>query len=401
MAVLEGLEVSVENSETHQVYAELDDDCTIRQSSVRRSTQYIEVLSQQKFALVLQTLPTFDWHGADGLSVLIDFDEGAIINQYEVVLSKHGMPDTNVPAMTLKQTRDHHEQYRYTIDSATLGDMHEGYLSCRRYHFIFRELHEDDESGMRARKTLEHQGEVRVVVKRVTIQARKQFSRPSFGSPRKVARASKTTLEAKNLHLEIGVIDAGPVVCQPEINFTTREAQLSHPQVGTYVFRYRPKGVLGEDASDSDISVNTISPIRKKKKPRLADRQSSVRCPIEVRSDIMARCTQAKEEVGARQLTWSSTETLIMPTTSLDHSADLGRAINRISMDVEDSIVSTPTGTVLVNHSTETTPGPESDRDEEFKRILVEIRGIKDRLNQARRNTERDSQEYEVGCTFQ
>ena len=77
MAILEHLQVSIGNASTRHTYAEFDDRESDERSSPRTIRQCIEVEHGQYFEKVLGVGQRFGWKTANGLAVVLDFDDGA------------------------------------------------------------------------------------------------------------------------------------------------------------------------------------------------------------------------------------------------------------------------------------------------------------------------------------
>lgn len=137
MGVLGHLEVVIEDATNHQAFREGDDKVTRNRSSIRNLWQCIEVAHGQAFAIVIRAHKDFKWHGANGLSIELDFDQGALVNDYQILIARDKLRDTEVAVMIANEDGN----IEHSIESLVLKNDESTYT---RVGFAFQKLRDGE-----------------------------------------------------------------------------------------------------------------------------------------------------------------------------------------------------------------------------------------------------------------
>lgn len=106
MAILDGLEILLEDAILQEPITELHTEESHQSTTVRKVARCIEVVNGQQCSFKVKTLPNFQWHDGDCLrescpacflkaarhatdprtGLILDFDAGETINRYELYL---------------------------------------------------------------------------------------------------------------------------------------------------------------------------------------------------------------------------------------------------------------------------------------------------------------------------
>lgn len=140
-----------------------------------------------------------------------------------------------------------------TIDSLVLPkvDIHQRF----RFRFIEmrdernQEYHDDTKTT-----PWDHQGTIRIEVRRVKIEARRNSTTPDFGQPKKTKRAPKALLRKQNITHEIDLIPMEELYDYGHMPF--RSTSVNQAQVGIFIFRYSGVGTL-ENVEDEDNDTHS------------------------------------------------------------------------------------------------------------------------------------------------
>jgi hypothetical protein len=156
------------------------------------------------------------------------------------------------------------------IDSLVLPkrDIHQ------RFRFRFIEMRDDrdnDEDPNSHENTFQtkptswdYQGQIRIEVKRVKIDARRNSTTPDFGEPKQINRAPKALLRRKNLSHEIDLVPTEELFDYGDKLFLS--TSVKGGQVGIFIFRYSGVGMFerlqdeDSDTSEPQEPSNSVDP---------------------------------------------------------------------------------------------------------------------------------------------